>query len=42
MKRIKIIIENEIDLIPYRKRRKTGKMFEFKFLFVRLIIEGII
>jgi len=41
MKRIKIKVENEIDLIPYMIRKKRIKYFELKILFLRFKIEGI-
>jgi len=39
---IRIKLESEIDFIPIFKRVSKSKYFEFKFLFVRLIIKGII
>ena len=41
-KRIQIIVEKEVDFIPYYKRHKRIKFFELKILFLRFIIDGII
>ena len=42
MKRITIKLESDIELIPFYLINKKSKYLDFKFLFVRLIIKGII
>lgn len=40
-KKLQIKIEPTIDFIPIKARNKRSKYFEFKFLFFRIISDGL-
>jgi|GEM_PF-5171893 len=40
-KKIQLHIEATIDFIPHYKRSKKSKYFEFKILFIRVVLSGL-